>query len=492
MPKLTIRREPLIREYEFSGAPLLAEALEAAGFPLMLPCGGRGTCGNCAVPSLTGAVSPPSEAETRAGARLTCQARLVGDCAVTLPPERVWAGIETGMAEPPLGLPMAGRVGAAVDLGTTTVVARVYDLQTGAALGEAAALNPQTAVAADVMGRISAALSGEAVRLCASAREAVTRTVARACAEAGAAAADALTVTGNTAMLYLLTGRSPRTLAVAPFRADWLFGFEEALGGVPAYLPPCSGAFTGADLTCAALSAGLCDTRETTLLMDIGTNGELMLWHNGRLLAASAAAGSAFEGGEISQGLGGVTGAIDRVWVENGGLGFRVIGGGEAQGICGSGLIDAVAALLRLGRIDRTGATDAPAIPIGDGVRLTAKDVRALQLAKAAVAAGVETVLAAAGVSVGAVKRLALAGGFGSRLSVPNAAAVGLIPAALAGKTQAIGNAALAGAAALLLDTRLRAKAERIAQRVEIVPLGGDAGFEKRFLAAMDFQWPAG
>ncbi len=491
MPKLTIRRGPVEKEYVFSGTPLLADALAAAGFSLPLPCGGRGTCGNCAVLSLTGAASPPNGAERRAGRRLACQARLTGDCAAELPPEREWTVIETDAAEPVRGFPMAGRIGAAVDLGTTTVAARVYDLAAGRSLGEAAAVNPQTAVSADVMGRVSAALAGNGERLRALALEAVGKTVAEACARAGAAAAEALTVTGNTAMLYLLTGRGPQTLAAAPYRADCLFGFEEPVDGVPAYLPPCAGAYMGADLTCAALATGLCGGPETTLLMDIGTNGELMLWHGGRLYAASAAAGSAFEGGEISQGLGGVTGAIDRVWVENGRLGSRVIGNVEAAGLCGSGLIDAVAALLRLGRIDRTGVLDAPSVIIAGGVRLTAGDVRALQLAKAAVAAGVETLLAAAGITPAQVKRLWLAGGFGSRLSVSSAVAVGLIPAALAGRAQAVGNAALAGAAALLLDTRLREKAERIARETELVPLGGDPGFESRFLAAMDFPWGA-
>ncbi|MDD3212443.1 MAG: ASKHA domain-containing protein [Eubacteriales bacterium] len=485
MPKLRIRRDGAQAEIAFAGTPLLAETLAAEGFPPKLPCGGRGTCGKCAVRALTGDVSAPNAAETRAGARLACQARLLGDCEVTLPPEQVWTAIETNATEAALGSPMPGRWGAAVDLGTTTLVARVYDLQTGETLGEAATLNPQTAVAADVMGRISVALDGKLESLRDMAQTAVLGVVTEACAAANVPGADALTVAGNTTMLYLLTGRNPKTLAVSPFMPDCLFGMVEPIGGIPAYLPPCSGAFMGADLTCAALSAGF--DGETVLLMDIGTNGELMLWHGGRLFAASASAGPVFEGGEISRGLGGVVGAIDKVWVENGGLGSRVIGGGKAEGICGSGIIDAVAALLRLGRIDKTGMADAPRLPIRDGVAITAADVRAVQLAKAAIAAGVQTLLSAAGITPRDVKQLILAGGFGSHLSVPSAAAIGLIPAALAGKAKAVGNASLAGAAALLLDTRLRERAARIAGQVELVPLGGSAAFEERFLAAMDF-----
>lgn len=489
MPRLTIRRENARSEHGFTGTPTLAQALSDAGFPSATPCGGRGVCGKCAVLSLLGAVSEPSPAETRHGARLMCQARLLGDCEVTLPAARAWTDIQSAEDTAVLVAPMPGRYGAAVDLGTTTVVARVYDLQTGLALGERALVNPQTAVAADVMGRISAALGGGLARLTAMAREAVAAAVAGACADAGVPGVDAMTVAGNTTMLYLLTGRRPDALARAPFQADALFGEEEAqpLGGARLYLPPCAGAFLGADLTCAALSTGLCDSPETALLMDIGTNGELMLWRPDTLWAASTAAGPAFEGGEIAQGCGGVTGAIDRVWVENGGLGAHVIGGGEAQGVCGSGLLDAAAALLALGRLDATGAADAPAYRLKDGVRLTAGDVRALQLAKAAVAAGVETLLSSAGVRPAEVKRLLLAGGFGSKLNIASAAAVGLIPAALAGRAQAVGNASLAGAAALLLDTGLRAKAERIARTARAVRLGGDPAFEARFLAAMDF-----
>jgi len=487
MPILSIRRGAAITEYSFTGAPTLAEALAAAGFAQAQPCGGRGTCGKCTVEMLCGEVFPPNEAEKRVGVRLACQARLRGDCAVTLPAPRLWTGIETEAAAPEVGEPMPGRYGAAVDLGTTTIVAQVYELATGRALGRAALPNPQAAVAADVMGRVSAALSGELARLSTLARTAVHNAVKDACLAAGVGGVEALSVAGNTVMLTLLTGRDPRTLAVSPFKADCLFGFEEPLFGVPAYLPPCGAAFIGADITCAALATGLADAGDTSLLMDIGTNGELVLSHQSRLFAVSASAGPAFEGVEISQGMGCAQGAIDKVWVESGGLGARVVGGGKAVGLCGSGLVDAIAALLRLGRIDPDGRTDAPRLLIRDGVSITAADVRAVQLAKAAIAAGVETLLAAAGLSAGDVQRLALAGGFGSRLNVASAAAIGLIPAALAGKTYAAGNAALAGAAALLTDMRLRGKAEAFARTVEVLPLGGDPAFEKRFFANMDF-----
>ena len=489
MPTLTIRRGDETAEYRFQGTVTLSQALAEAGFAMAQPCGGRGTCFKCSVLALTGDVSAPSHAETKAGARLACQARLFGDCAVTLPATNAWVAIETDGGPVQLGEPMAGRFGAAVDLGTTTLVARVYSLSTGQLLAQRAGVNPQTAIAADVMSRISAALGGELARLTSMVRDAIAHVLAEACADAGIDAVDSLCVAGNTVMLYLLTARSPRSLACAPFEADWLFGGEEAqpLAGARLYLPPCAGAFMGADLTCAALSTGLCDQPETVLLADIGTNGELMLWHRGTLYAASTAAGPAFEGGEISQGCGGIAGAIDKVWVEQGRMGAHVIGGGQAKGICGSGLLDAVAALLTLGHIDETGAADAASYALSDGVMLTAGDIRAVQLAKAAISAGIDTLLAVAGATPAGVKWLYLAGGFGNRLSVASAVAIGLLPAAFAGKARAVGNASLTGASALLLDMRLRQKALQIAASAKIVPLGGDPGFEQRFLAAMAF-----
>lgn len=489
MPKLTVQRGAQAAALPFSGTPTLAQVLAQGPFALSQPCGGRGTCGKCAVQALTGVVSPPTAAENKLGVRLACQTVLLGDCAVTLPPVQTWADAETDAAVPTLGTPMPGRCGAAVDLGTTTVAARVFDLQTGAPLAAHTLLNPQTAVAADVMGRITAALQGGLPTLQRQAREAVTAAIAGACAQAGMDAVQAVTLAGNTTMLYLLTGRSPQTLATAPFAADALFGGETMLAGTPVYLPPCAATFIGADITCAALAAGLDEAPDTVLLMDIGTNGELLLRHGGQLYGASTAAGPAFEGGQISQGCGGIQGAIDRVWLEGGTLGAHVIGGGKAVGVCGSGLLDAVAALLEAGRIDASGQTDAPVIPLRDGVTLTAADVRAVQLAKAAIAAGVESLLAAAEIEAAQVSRVLLAGGFGSRLRVQSAAAIGLIPAPLGSRASPIGNAALAGAAMLLLDTRLRKRVEALAQAVRVVPLGGDAQFEQRFLAAMRFPY---
>ena len=241
-------------------------------------------------------------------------------------------------------------------------------------------------------------------------------------------ALDALVLTGNTTMLYLLTGRNPEPLSHAPFVADCLFDMESRVLERNAYLPPCMNAFVGADISCAVLAAGQCDKDAVSLLVDIGTNGEIALWKDGTLYVASTAAGPAFEGAGISCGCASLRGAIDRVWLQDGQLRAHTIGEQRAVGICGSGLIDAVAMLLEKGEIDETGATESERLELRDGIALLPKDIRAVQLAKAAIAAGIETLMQSAGVGPEHIETLYIAGGFGSHLDVRSAAAIGLFP----------------------------------------------------------------
>ena len=194
-------------------------------------------------------------------------------------------------------------------------------------------------------------------------------------------------------MLYLLTGHAPSSLARAPFLADTLFGTQTVLLGRRAYLPLCMNAFVGADITCAVLASRMCTQSETALLCDIGTNGEIALWHNGTLYVTSTAAGPAFEGAGISCGCGSVSGAIDRVHIEQGQLCIHTIADAPPIGICGSGLIDAVAALLSLDEISPAGSIAPDGIPLSGSVRLLPADIRAVQLAKAAIAAGIALLL---------------------------------------------------------------------------------------------------
>lgn len=489
MAILTVWHDGVCTQIPFAGTPRLDQVLESAGLLASRPCGGRGVCGKCAV-ALEGAVSEPNAAELQAGTRLSCQAVLLADAVVRLPHSSATEQIQLeSIGSLQIGTPMEGRLGAAIDIGTTTMALKLCELKSGRILSSAACLNPQTSVAADVMGRIGAAVDGRLSHLQAQAQGAVESMLEQACQEAGRSSCevDTLVLTGNTTMLYLLTGRDPEALSHAPFRADCLFGTETELLGRRAYLPPCMNAFVGADITCAVLASGMTGRKETALLCDIGTNGEIALWKDGTLYVTSTAAGPAFEGAGISCGCGSIRGAIDRVWIQDGVVQIHTIGEAPAVGICGSGLMDAVAAFLELERIDETGAVEENSLPLSGMVALLPRDIRAVQLAKAAIGAGIQTLLEAAGAHEEEVSAFYIAGGFGSHLNVASAAAIGLIPASLQDRVTVIGNGALAGALELMLDQKKLRNAERVAAASQHLNLGGNPIFNENYMEQMFF-----
>lgn len=474
-----IRVEPGVR---------IADALRANGFSVVSPCGGRGVCGKCAV-MLDGAVSDPTPSELKAGVRLACQAVVLGDAEVILPREHVMEGIELGSGSLSAPAPMEGRYGAAVDIGTTTIALNLYDLQNGECLSRCGIPNPQRSVAADVMSRIGAAMAGSSGLLQDQVCAAVNTLLAQACSFAGIdpSLVGSMTAAGNTTMLYLLTGRDPSALSHAPFKADHLFDETLPICGKKTYLPRCMHAFVGADITCAVLASGMCREEKTALLCDIGTNGEIALWKDGTLLVTSTAAGPAFEGAGISCGCGSVRGAVDSVAVCRGMPVIHVIGGEEAIGICGSGLIDAVAAALELGIVDETGCMAQEYLSLAPAVRLYGADIRAVQLAKAAIAAGIETLLDEADVRPEDIDVFYIAGGFGSHMNLKSAAAIGLFPEMLTSRAVPLGNAALYGAAQMLLDRGAQEEGRKIAGLARHVSLGGNPRFNMNYMEHMMF-----
>lgn len=490
MSVLTVIQDNKETKLAFTGTPLLRDVLAKAGYAVLSPCGGKGTCGKCAVQA-KGNLSSPSEAERKAGVRLACKTVLYGDAVV-----RLSANGEAGSRiETSHSAAVACRlktVGAAVDIGTTTVVLKLF-AKDGACIGEAACINPQRSFAADVIGRIDAALRGGLSDLQMQIASCIAGLLETACRNAGVCTDEVktLVLTGNTAMLYLLTGRSPDSIARAPFVSSTLFGEWLEQDGRRIYLPPCMNAFVGADITCAVLASGMAEKHTTSLLCDIGTNGEIALWKDGTLYITSTAAGPAFEGAEISSGCGSIPGAIDRVWAANGRIYAHTVDDKPAVGICGSGLVDALAAFLLTEQIDETGAMDGDRLPLtanGGTVTLTQADIRAVQLAKAAVAAGIETVLKRSGTPECEIEALYLAGGFGNRLPMESAARIGLIPQSLAKKALPIGNAALSGAVMLLFDDRQIETAKEIARRSRHIELGGSADFNDAFVEHMLFE----
>ena len=488
MPVLTVIQNHDRREIPFDGEKLLHDVLQDAGILLDHPCGGRGTCGKCAV-VLEGCVSEPNEAEKKAGSRLSCQAVLLGDATVWLDTNRSLQQIELSGESFVARKPMAGCFGAAVDIGTTTMALKLCRLADGVVVGSAACANPQRDVAADVIGRMEAAMAGSLDALQSMVLQAIEQLLKNACEAANIPEeqVDVLVITGNTTMLYLLTGKDPTCLSRSPFLADCLFGYETNILGRKAFLPPCMDAFVGADITCAVLSSGMTENRGPSLLCDIGTNGEIALWKNGVLYVTSTAAGPAFEGAGISCGCGSVLGAVDKVWLEGDSLCAHTIGDVPAVGLCGSGLIDTVAAFLIREDVSETGAMGEKELQVVGDVKLTRKDIRAVQLAKAAIAAGIQTLLETTDTKETDIAEFFICGGFGTHLNLSSAVTIGLIPETLAKKAKVLGNGALSGAVKMMLDCGCHGQAEKLAASAKQMNLGGNPQFNENYIDQMLF-----
>lgn len=479
----------------YMGEVRLSQILADAGLTHPHPCGGHGKCGKCAV-RVEGALSPMDATEREAlqkagydpasGWRLSCLCTALGD--VTLyynTTKPALQGLLAGFSkEFSLCPPHRGNgVGMAVDIGTTTVAAYLYDLTDGRLLHSACVENPQRVHGADVISRVGHALSGGADTLQAEMEACLDKLAVDMSARVGARCPDTVVAVGNTAMLHLLTATDPSPLAAAPFVIKRRFGEWEA----GRYYAPCISAYVGADMTAAILSSDMCREGQTALLLDVGTNGEMALWHDGRLLCCSTAAGPAFEGAGISCGSLAVPGAVCAVTARDGSLRCETIDGLPAVGLCGTGLIDAVAALLEVGVLEDSGYMEEDA-PLGDsGLVLTRADIRQVQLAKAAIRAGIDTLLNDAGVGYEEIDTVYLAGGFGSYLHPESCAAIGMIPTALIGKIKVLGNAAGQGAALMLLSREELVRAEEIAKTATTLELSSSMVFMEKYVDSMMF-----
>lgn len=451
-----------------------------------------------------------------------------------------------------------GPLGIAVDIGTTTLAAYLCDLRDGRLLAADALLNPQRSFGADVISRIETAADGhqEALRL--SIAGAIGELADRLLDHSGRAHMRDfrrediahVVLAGNTVMMHFLSGLPADAIARTPFipvsvSARTLSAADLRLPLPPdtiCQLLPSIAGYVGADTTAGILATSLWQpgnkTTRKSLLLDIGTNGEIVLAVNNHLIACSAAAGPAFEAANISCGLGGIHGAIDRVWLEDNDLHISVIGQPRngldqnqdarlhrtedtsrevsplAAGVCGSGLVAAIAACLRSGMIDETGRIcDEPqrlpprlAARIGEiegmnsiilaresqsgngrPVYLTQKDIRELQNAKAAIVAGILLLLEKAELKADELDDVFIAGGFGNYLSVDDALAIGLLPAAFRGKTRSAGNTAGMGALACLLEQELFQSAADIAAQVTYFELSAEKRFTDLYIEAMLF-----
>ena len=411
----------------------------------------------------------------------------------------------------------ARRLSAAFDLGTTTIAASLVDPATGERLAVTAGLNPQRRWGADVLSRLGAAAVPETL----AAMQGVLalemeRMAQELLSKAGASPGElaGIAVAGNPAMEHIALGLPVASLAYPPFRPLFTEGKSATthdLGWsreLPAYLLPLPGGFVGGDLLAFLFGLGL-SARPATLYLDLGTNAEIALFDGERFLATSAAAGPAFEGGNMRCGMAALPGAISGVGIEDDRVKLATIAGAPARGICGSGVLEAVAALLSSGVIEPTGRLR-PAGSIASNlanrvqevngipafvlhrdasalVYLDQEDIRALQLAKGALRGGMEILLAKAGLSLDSLSQVVLTGSFGAVLSPAVLKKVGIFSEKMVRITGFVREGALAGVERLLVESDGRERLEGLAQKVRVIPLSGTPLFEKLFLANIDF-----
>ena len=424
--------------------------------------------------------------------------------------------------------PDAPLLGMAFDIGTTTLVGYLIDLQSGRELAHAARLNPQVQYGDDVVSRLSLVYHDPtALKLL---QQAVVRgmneIIAEAChlAEVNPQHLYEVVAVGNTTMLHLLLGVSTHSIAVAPYvpafaDSQCVEARQVGLRTSPTAMLttlPCVAGYVGADTVAVALTHLADPTGETVMAIDIGTNGEVVLRHEGSYYCASAAAGPAFEGGRIYQGIRAEMGAISQVSVEERGperwLHIATVGGAPPKGICGSGLIDVAACLLEIEVLDsagrlhaRDGATwwegqvvtlheqkafrivapEAAGTP--EGIVLTQKDVRELQLAKGSLRAVMEVLLREAGTSWAQVSRLLVAGAFGMYINLRSAQRIGLLPPLPLSRIQPVGNAAGAGAKLALRSVRERQRAQWLAQQMQHVVMTGNLHYQESYIDHLGF-----
>ena len=498
MSSIEVRCGGKIQAVAFSGGDTLLAPLRRAGFSLPAACGGRGKCGKCRV-SVNGVQ------------RLACKTAPAEGDVVELPETAGGAILTATVAAP---APAGGQEGiaAAVDLGTTTVAVRLYDLQTAAELATGSAWNAQAPYGGDVISRIRYTMDEPEglFELAKVIRRQTEELLLAALAGCGREPRELRRVflAGNTVMQHIFAGLPVASIAAAPFKPLTLFDApmdDELLGAELSYAP-CVAGYVGGDITAGLLASGLCETEGHALFLDIGTNGEMALVSGGKIICCAVASGPAFEGAGISCGMPALQGAVSHVRYDRGFL-YDVVGGGEAAGLCGSGLIDLVAALLRLGGIEDGGRLLPPELapenlrrylrPDGQGngvfyltekVYLTAADVRSLQLAKAAVAGGIEVLLGRHGLRASALDRVCLAGGFGSFIDPRSAMAIGLLPEVPPERLHSLGNTSLAGASLAAVDPRKRRALRACAEKCAYIELSGLQAFTKAFMKNLTFD----
>ncbi|MCF7935537.1 MAG: ASKHA domain-containing protein [Synergistales bacterium] len=510
---------------------ILHDVAAGAGVRIARPCGGAGSCGKCRV-RVAGAAAPPTETERRLlsasdlrdGIRLACAATVAGEAEVHVIDSASGAGspILSKLAGGDIQwAPDTSGYGVAFDIGTTTLVAYLLDLDGQRVVDSLSFLNPQCSYGDDVVSRIAhCAEEGGLQQLQRSLVEEMNRRLAELAGRNGLQTEDisGITAAGNTVMKHLLAGISPQSIGVSPYKPSFLtlppmeaasLGLLCCPGSLVKLIPNVAG-YVGGDIVAGVAATGMAESETMRLLIDIGTNNEIVLGNRDGLFCCAAAAGPAFEGARIENGMTAAPGAIERVFCSEGDLMVQTIAGDPPRGLCGSGLVDAMALLLDAGIIDRSGRmTDPERCPdprlrrrldrnergilrflLTDDahpVSLTQKDVREVQLALGAIRVGAEVLLERAGLPAEEVDEVLLAGAFGNYIDRTSALRIGLLPAVPAARITSVHNTAGLGAAMALASKHFYGKTYSIAEKMEYIELSTLDDFQERFVGAMTF-----
>lgn len=500
MSEFTVKLVPLGKELRVQDGTPLTDVLHSFG--VEFPCGGKGICGRCRVRVLEGVIPAdpfhreklrklePDLPGTGQGVwRLACLSKCTSDLVLEVGQfDTIIQADETPFEfEPARGL------GIAFDLGTTTLVGQLLDLESGKIMAVETAMNPQKRYGSDLISRLEAFLAGHGPELTSMIRKVMGEMAVRLMKGRGRKP-ERIAIVGNTVMHHFFSGLDASPLASYPFDSPHLgmfsmkaidLGWDLDCDRIDFY--PSIGSFVGSDILAGILATGMHRKESMSVLVDLGTNGEIVVGNRDRLLCASTAAGPAFEGARISQGMQAVTGAISSIHPEESGWHCRVVGNTDARGICGSGLIDAVMILRRQGLIGEFGEilSGEDRIELTPGVKLTQRDIQEFQLAKAAVAAGIEILLAAAGIPAGAVEDVYIAGGFGNYINPEHVTGIGMLDFPVE-RIRKLGNTALMGSKMFLFESCK--DPEKILSKCRHVNLEGDPRFQDIFIAHLELN----
>jgi len=490
--KVKIQLQPIDKELRVNHGTPLVDVLHEYG--VEFPCGGQGTCGRCKVRLLNGELKKGLEQQKKLDQLgLGSDWRLACYCAaesnITLEVSQfediILADNSTFEFKPQKGF------GVAVDLGTTTIVVQLLNLENGQILDADSAVNPQTKFGADLILRIQSCLDGRQEELQQLVRNKIGKMIFKIL-QKNSVIISKVCLVGNTAMHHIFSGLNVQPLSFYPFESPNLgiqkFEAKQLGWNLPEnakiWFYPSIGSFVGSDILAGVAATKMANRNEFSVLIDLGTNGEIVIGNRNKIICASTAAGPAFEGAKISQGMRATTGAISSVYTDKEKLNCHVIGNTNAKGICGSGLIDAMAVLLKKNKIGMFGEINSgeEIIELTSGVFLTQQDIREFQLAKAAISTGLQILLNRLNITYAEINKVYIAGGFGNFLNIENVIETGLIETK-EDKIVKLGNTALIGAKMFLFEEDRFI--ENILSKTVHINLEGDAQFQDIYVGKM-------